>query len=427
MVPLSRRRKRSLILAAAMPLIGPALACGPAGAVAAATAHSLNALSTNPYGPSIESTEASLLHPLAAPLMMTASGRCNGVGQFDGVFTLTISGVSTQTSPAISYSSAINNPLGGVTNLAWDSGSPTYVDTYGQLSSPATLTASGTWSDSVGDSGTFPPVTASIPDCTNPASSNTPPAAAYAGGNFVAMAALPDGQGYWEVTANGQVSDFGGAQPYGDPFNTGLSQPIVGMASTLDGQGYWLVAADGGIFAYGDAVFYGSTGNVHLNQPIVGMTVTPDGKGYWFVASDGGVFAFGDAVFWGSMGGSPLNDPVVGMAADSATGGYWLVAGDGGVFSFNAPFYGSTGSIRLNQPVVGMEAAANGSGYRFVASDGGIFCYNVPFEGSMGGQPLNQPVVGMATSGTDGYWLIAGDGGLFTFGTAGFFGSPLTS
>ena len=103
------------------------------------------------------------------------------------------------------------------------------------------------------------------------------------------------------------------------------------------------------------------------------------------------------------------------------------MAGDGGVFSFNAPFYGSTGSIRLNQPVVGMEAASNGSGYRFVASDGGIFCYNVPFEGSMGGQPLNQPVVGMATSGTDGYWLIAGDGGLFTFGTAGFFGSPLTS
>ena len=32
-----------------------------------------------------------------------------------------------------------------------------------------------------------------------------------------------------------------------------LNQPIVGMAATPDGQGYWQVAADGGIFSFGDA------------------------------------------------------------------------------------------------------------------------------------------------------------------------------
>jgi len=30
------------------------------------------------------------------------------------------------------------------------------------------------------------------------------------------------------------------------------------MVATPDGQGYWEVAADGGLFSYGDAKFYGS-------------------------------------------------------------------------------------------------------------------------------------------------------------------------
>jgi Pro-kumamolisin, activation domain/IPT/TIG domain len=66
-----------------------------------------------------------------------------------------------------------------------------------------------------------------------------------------------------------------------------------------------------------------------------------------------------------------------------------------------------------------------GQGYSFVASDGGIFDYgSAGFFGSMGGRPLNQPVVGMATTPTtNGYWEVASDGGIFAFGDAGFFGS----
>jgi hypothetical protein len=46
----------------------------------------------------------------------------------------------------------------------------------------------------------------------------------------------------------------------------------------------------------------------------------------------------------------------------------------------------------------------------------------------MGGQPLNQPVEGMtATPSGHGYWLVATDGGVFTFGDAGFFGSLASS
>ena len=66
-----------------------------------------------------------------------------------------------------------------------------------------------------------------------------------------------------------------------------------------------------------------------------------------------------------------------------------------------------------------------------VASDGGVFTYgDAGFFGSTGNIALHRPVVGVAaTPDGKGYWLVASDGGVFTFGDAGFFGStgkPLT-
>jgi hypothetical protein len=65
------------------------------------------------------------------------------------------------------------------------------------------------------------------------------------------------------------------------------------------------------------------------------------------------------------------------------------------------------------------------TGYWLVASDGGIFSFgNASFFGSTGALHLNQPIVGMAsTPDSGGYWLVAADGGIFAFGDAGFFGS----
>ncbi len=74
-------------------------------------------------------------------------------------------------------------------------------------------------------------------------------------------------------------------------------------------------------------------------------------------------------------------------------------------------------------PACTIPAAAT-DGYHLVASDGGIFSFDSPFCGSMGGTHLNAPVVAMAEApGTGGYWLVASDGGVFTFGGAGFYGS----
>jgi hypothetical protein len=72
-----------------------------------------------------------------------------------------------------------------------------------------------------------------------------------------------------------------------------------------------------------------------------------------------------------------------------------------------------------------MALTPDGLGYWLVASDGGIFSFgDAVFHGGTGGIHLNQPIVGMAVDITGaGYWLVASDGGIFTFGDAGFYGS----
>jgi hypothetical protein len=64
-------------------------------------------------------------------------------------------------------------------------------------------------------------------------------------------------------------------------------------------------------------------------------------------------------------------------------------------------------------------------GYWLVGSDGGIFSFgSAQFYGSTGAMKLQRPVVGITpTSDNRGYWLVASDGGIFSFGDAGFYGS----
>ena len=82
------------------------------------------------------------------------------------------------------------------------------------------------------------------------------------------------------------------------------------------------------------------------------------------------------------------------------------------------------GSLK-SRPTIGMAATPDGKGYWLVASDGGIFSYgDANFYGSTGSIHLNQPIVGMAaTPDGKGYWLVASDGGIFSYGDATFYGS----
>ena len=72
-----------------------------------------------------------------------------------------------------------------------------------------------------------------------------------------------------------------------------------------------------------------------------------------------------------------------------------------------------------------VPAPQDALGYWMVANDGGIFSFGqAPFLGSTGALRLNSPIVAMARTVTGrGYWLVAADGGIFAFGDAQFFGS----
>ena len=176
------------------------------------------------------------------------------------------------------------------------------------------------------------------------------------------------------------------------------------------------------MFAFGDAGFYGSTGGIALNKPIVGMAATPSGNGYWLVASDGGIFCFGDAALLrlhrrasGSTSRSsawPRHRPA------TATGSSPPTAASSA--SATPRFYGSTGGIRLNQPIVGMAATPIGRGYWLVAIDGGIFSFgDAAFYGSASAKSRKDAVVGMAvTPSGNGYWALTVRGAVLPFGDA---------
>ena len=71
-----------------------------------------------------------------------------------------------------------------------------------------------------------------------------------------------------------------------------------------------------------------------------------------------------------------------------------------------------------------MAPTLSGKGYWLVAADGGIFSFgDAGFYGSTGGIRLISPIVGMTASRSgNGYRFVAADGGIFGFGDAAFFG-----
>jgi hypothetical protein len=157
------------------------------------------------------------------------------------------------------------------------------------------------------------------------------------------------------------------------------------------------------------------------------------------VGSDGGVFTFGPAPFYGSTGSLKLQRPVVGITSTSDHGGYWLVASDGGIFTFgDADFYGSiprlgfapagsSSSKRLNAPIVGMVPSADGGGYFMVAADGGVFTFgDAKFEGSCPsiGGCSGATVAVMPDATGNGYWLVTSTGHVYAFGDATTYGAP---
>ena len=125
--------------------------------------------------------------------------------------------------------------------------------------------------------------------------------------------------------------------------------------------------------------------------------------------------------------------PIVSVwqAPSECTGDYrfgaWGVTPWGQVYTDGtyAPHFGDMNGQRLNQEVRGMAITATGLGYWLFAGDGGIFTFgDARFVGSTGGMGIPAPIVAMASTPTNkGYWMAGTDGSVYNFGDAKSYGS----
>ena len=129
-------------------------------------------------------------------------------------------------------------------------------------------------------------------------------------------------------------------------------------------------------------------------------------------------------------GNTELLGTIAYNASPSTPGqGYYLYGAAGELGGFGNDeflnYLGDLTTVNLNQPIVGMATTPSEGGYWMVATDGGMFSYgDAQFYGSTGAIHLNKPIVGMAaTPDGKGYWMVASDGGIFSFGDAQFYGS----
>jgi hypothetical protein len=274
----------------------------------------------------------------------------------------------------------------------------------------------------------LPEIRQRVADGTGAAAAPSPPAPAPP----APPVPVPDFPGFWSAGSDGRIQAFGDARSAGDLGGQKLGGPIVSLAATPSGQGYWMVGADGGVFAFGDAPFLGAPVG-QLRSPAVHIEPTPSGRGYWVLSAGGEVVPFGDAAFRGQVFPLPLT--AVGLAATPSGQGYWLATVDSHVFAFgDAVLQAATGGTLAatatatataagpappSAPVVAIAASPDGHGYWLLARDGGIFSFGVPFHGSVPDrQPYGQAVELRASESGAGYYVAGGDGAVFAFGDA---------
>ncbi len=101
------------------------------------------------------------------------------------------------------------------------------------------------------------------------------------------------------------------------------------------------------------------------------------------------------------------------------------VTGASGAVSVTGSAFAAALNLKSNWFGLSGQPSGGVGGYWIDDSKGGVYSFgSAPFYGSTGNLRLNKPIVGMAaTPDGQGYWLVASDGGIFTFGDAGFYGS----
>ena len=190
--------------------------------------------------------------------------------------------------------------------------------------------------------------------------------------------------------------------------------------------GYWITSSIGQLVAFGNLPNDGGTGGLGLNAPIVGMGGHPSGTGYWLLGTGRGSL---------HLRQRPASTARPARSGSTSRSSAWRRRRAARLLARRE----RRGRVLLRRrgvprvdgrsapELAGARAHADADGPRLLAlrGDGGIFSFgDAKFFGSTGGIHLNQPIVGMAARPqNDGYWMVAADGGIFTFGKAPFLGS----
>ncbi len=185
--------------------------------------------------------------------------------------------------------------------------------------------------------------------------------------------------------------------------------------------------SDGGDAIAGTVVYVPCGNGVQAIQtsPLSALWQTSSGADGPPILAGGLVWSIGGGTLYGI---NPLNGATAEQVPTGGEANHFPTpsVGDGLLLAPSTDqVYAYSGSAGLPGPPSPPPPAPPNSSYWLTASDGGIFTFgNAGFYGSAGSIRLNRPVVGMApTASKHGYWLVASDGGIFTYGDAGFFGS----
>jgi hypothetical protein len=185
------------------------------------------------------------------------------------------------------------------------------------------------------------------------------------------------------------------------------------MQATIveDSPGLWTITIDdltAWTAPYSKTVSYSTAGDT-----AEWIEEAPNVNGQQSTLADFGSAQFTDIGVTDS--GSPVTQSPVNMLNPAGTS----------TIAIPGPVSGNSFTVTYVGPVVTSPGPPAMHGYWLVGSDGGIFTFgSAQFYGSTGSLNLQRPVVGISpTADRGGYWLVASDGGVFTFGDSGFYGS----
>jgi predicted RNA-binding protein with TRAM domain len=223
----------------------------------------------------------------------------------------------------------------------------------------------------------------------------------------------------YTVTATDLTHTTNGGQT-----GTGASTPVL-VSGLTDGDTYvFTVTATNRVGTGPPSAPSNAVVPATLPGPPTNVVAIP-GSGSAAVTFSAPASSGGSAVTSYTVTATDVTNAANGGQTASGSGSPITVTGltNGDTYTFTVKATNAVGT----GPASGSSAGVvpHGAGYWLVAADGGIFSFgDAQFYGSTGAINLVKPIVGMSvTPDGKGYIMVASDGGVFTFGDARFFGS----